>query len=164
MSINYQFAIVTSQFNRPITDELLRGAVARFQEYGIEQHAITVVKVPGAIEIPLMAQHLAKQKRYHAIICLGAVIQGETDHYQYVCEQVSHGCQTVMLKFHVPIIFGVLTTHNEKEANDRIGGRKGHIGKEAVDAAIRMASLMNEEHALNDKSKWQPAQFVSAEN
>ncbi len=137
-----QYAIVVSQFNSMITDALLQGALARFSDLGISQEMITVIKVPGAVEIPLAAQLLAKTKKYKAIICLGAVIRGETSHYDYVCQQVSQGCQRVMLDVEVPIIFGVLTTDNEAQAKDRVGGSEGHKGKDAVDAAIAMAGIV----------------------
>lgn len=137
-----QYAIVVSQFNAMITDALLQGALARFSDLGINQDSITVTKVPGAIEIPLAAQLLAKTKKYKAIVCLGAVIRGETSHYDYVCQQVSEGCVRVMLDFEVPVIFGVLTTDNEAQAKERVGGSEGHKGKEAVDAAIHMAKLV----------------------
>lgn len=136
------YAIVVSEFNASIIRPLLEGALERFDERGISLAQIKVVKVPGAIEIPLVAQGLARQKRYAALIALGAVIRGETSHYDYVCEQVSAGCQRVMLDHHLPVVFGVLTTDNEEQAKERIGGIHGHKGKEAVDVALRMVELM----------------------
>jgi 6,7-dimethyl-8-ribityllumazine synthase len=135
-----KFAIIVSRFNEEITEGLLHGAQERFAELNISEDALTIIKVPGAVEIPLIAKLLAKQNKYQAIICLGAVIRGETSHYDYVCEQISQGCQRVMLDHEVPVIFGVLTTENEEQAKDRIGGKHGHKGKEAVDAAIEMAA------------------------
>lgn len=137
-----QYAIVVSQFNAMITDALLQGALARFSDLGISLDNITVTKVPGAVEIPLAVQLLAKTKKYKAIVCLGAVIRGETSHYDYVCQQVSEGCVRVMLDFEVPVIFGVLTTDNEAQAKERVGGSEGHKGREAVDAAIAMAEIV----------------------
>src|SRR3990167_1652551 len=131
-----RFAIVVSQFNQAITDGLLHGALSRLHELGVTQSHITLVKVPGAVEIPLAAKLLARCKKYQAIICLGAVIRGDTDHYDYVCQQVSGGCQQVMMEFDIPVIFGVLTTKNMQQAQDRIGGKMGHKGIEAVDAAV----------------------------
>lgn len=139
-----QFAIVVSKFNQEITDALLQGALDRFAELNIPKHDVKVVEVPGAVEIPLAAQLLANLHQYHAIICLGAVIRGETTHYDYVCEQVSNGCQHVMLAYNLPIIFGVLTTENEDQARERIGGKHGHKGKEAVDAAMVMVKLVKD--------------------
>lgn len=136
------FAIVVSEFNQAITEKLLEGALARFKELNIAPASVHVTKVPGAVEIPLLAQVLIQQKKYDAIICLGAVIRGDTDHYDYVCQIVSDGCMQVMLKHNVPVIFGVLTTDNEEQALERVGGKHGHKGADAVDTALRMASLM----------------------
>ena len=110
----------------------------------INSENITVAYVPGAIEIPVVAQRLARSKKYHAIIALGAVIRGETSHYDYVCEQVSQGCQRVMLETEVPIIFGVLTTENVEQARDRVNGKKAYKGREAADAALEMISVLEQ--------------------
>ena len=135
-------AIVVSEFNQPITNQLLHGTHNRLNQLGIAPEQIKTVKVPGAVEIPLAAKLLAKTKRYHAIICLGAVIRGETGHYDYVCQQVSYGCQKIMLEAELPIIFGVLTTDNVAQALDRVGGNHGHKGEEAADAALAMIKLI----------------------
>lgn len=139
-----QYAIVVSEFNHEVTDKLFEGAYSRLIECGIDKTNITVKKVPGAVEIPLVAQLFAKTNKYKAIICLGAVIRGETDHYDYVCDQVSQGCQKVMLDYNIPVIFGVLTTNDEQQALDRAGGAAGHKGIYAADAAIHMAALAEE--------------------
>jgi 6,7-dimethyl-8-ribityllumazine synthase len=141
-----QIAIVVSEFNAEITDKLLEGCLAHLKECGVAEDQIVVVKVPGAIEIPLTAKWLIKNN-FQVIIGLGAVIQGETDHYQYVCEQVSQGCQQVMLEYDVPVIFGVLTTKNSKQALDRVGGKHGHKGVDAADAALKMLKI---KHQLRD--------------
>jgi 6,7-dimethyl-8-ribityllumazine synthase len=133
-------AIIISRFNRAVTDKLLAGAQARFNELAPNDEPL-VICVPGAIEIPLIAQKLAKTGRYDAIIALGAVIRGETTHYDYVCNQVSTGCQNVMLQYDTPVIFGILTTENMAQALDRVGGLHGHKGRDAVDAAFHMVSL-----------------------
>ncbi|HSW93489.1 MAG TPA: 6,7-dimethyl-8-ribityllumazine synthase [Gammaproteobacteria bacterium] len=135
-------AVVVSEFNQEITDKLLEGAHVRLLERGLCEKNIKVIKVPGAVEVPLTAKMLAKSGKYDAIICLSAVIRGETSHYDYVCQQISQGCQQVMLAFDVPVIFGVLTTENIEQAEDRIGGKEGHKGIEAADAAIRMIEVM----------------------
>lgn len=135
-------AIVTSLFNSEITEQLLQGAHTTLLASGLLEDQIKIVKVPGAIEIPLVAKRLAQSKSYHAIICLGAVIRGETDHYEYVNQQVSQGCQQVMLAYDIPVIFGVLTTQNSLQARDRVGGKKGHKGVDAAQAAIHMIQLM----------------------
>ena len=139
-----QFAIVVSEFNQEITEALLQGALERFAELNINKDDLLVIKVPGAVEIPFAAQLIAKKNQHQAIICLGAVIRGETTHYDYVCEQVSQGCQRVMLDYHLPVIFGVLTTENEEQAKERVGGLHGHKGKEAVDGAMTMVNLVKE--------------------
>jgi 6,7-dimethyl-8-ribityllumazine synthase len=138
-----KFAIVVSQFNAFITDKLLQGAQSTLLSSGVQSEDIRIVSVPGAIEIPLMAQLLAKQKKYAAIICLGAVIRGDTDHYDYVCQQVSQGCQHVMLTFDLPVIFGVLTTNTDEQALDRVGGKAGHKGIEAAEAALAMLEVVS---------------------
>ena len=137
-----KIAIVVSQFNEHITTPLLQGCVEQLQSQGITIMPKDITHVPGAVEIPLMAQRYAKSERYHAVICLGAVIRGETTHYDYVCQQVSYGCQKVALKYDMPIIFGVLTTDNDEQAFDRIGGKHGHKGKEAADTAIAMTKVI----------------------
>lgn len=142
MTTPFPVAIVVSRFNETITEKLLDGALGRLEALGFAQSDITVVHVPGAVEIPLVAQRLAGTGSYQAIITLGAVIRGETTHYDYVCEQVSQGCQQVSLQEDLPVIFGVLTTENQQQALDRVGGAKGHKGADAVDAAVEMVSLL----------------------
>lgn len=140
----FDIAIVISKFNADMTDELQRGALQRLAERGFHEDLITLVEVPGAIEIPLVLQRLAQTKKYTVMIALGAVIRGETSHYDYVCQQVSHGTQAISLKYDVPIIFKVLTTENEAQAWDRLGGVHGHHGIQAVDAAIAMHSILQQ--------------------
>ncbi len=138
-----KIAIVVSEFNQSITGKLLEGAVSRLNQLNFNANQITIVKVPGAVEIPLIAKLLAKSEKYDAIICLGAVIRGDTSHYDYVCQQVSQGCQQVMMEFDIPVIFGILTTENEEQAEDRVGGKEGHKGIDAADAAIEMIKVMH---------------------
>lgn len=137
-------AIIVSRFNEPITEALYSGAIERLQELSFSLEQVTSIQVPGAVEAPLIAKKLAMTNRYDAIIVLGAVIRGETSHYDYVCDQVSQGCQQVMMQFDLPVIFGVLTTENKTQALDRVGGRKGHKGKDAVDCAFEMIALCRE--------------------
>ena len=137
-----KIAIIVSRFNSTITDALLQGAIEQLAANNIHGSSLTIAPVPGAVEIPLIAQCFAEKDKYDAIICLGAVIRGDTTHYDYVCQQVSHGCQKVMLDYAVPIIFGVLTTENVAQAEDRLGGKHGHKGKDAADAALEMIALM----------------------
>lgn len=137
-----QIAMITSRFNEEVTTQLKSGALSQLKEHGLTEEQVTQFDVPGAIEIPLIAQQCARQKKYNAIICLGAVIRGETSHYDYVCEQVSVGCQQVMMAYSIPVVFGILTTENTEQALERTGGVHGHKGRDAVDAALEMIGLM----------------------
>ena len=142
LNTEINIAIVVSTYNVSITKKLLQGTLTTLIKSGISKTQIKTFKVPGAIEIPLTAKLLAISNKYHAIICLGAVIRGETNHYEYVCQQVSHGCQQVMLEFKLPIIFGVLTTENIKQAEQRVSKLKEHKGVEAAHTAIQMIQLV----------------------
>ncbi len=139
----FPIAIVVSLFNRDITKALEEGARDALKAAGFSSDLITLVEVPGAVEVPLVAKTLAQQNKYGAILALGAVIRGETTHYDYVCEQVSRGCQEVMLAYELPVIFGVLTTENKAQAWDRLGGAHGHKGHDAVDAALAMVQVLD---------------------
>lgn len=141
---SFPIALVVSTFNQDITKALQEGALLRLNACGFRSDDITVVEVPGAVEIPLVAQMLAQKKQVQVIVALGAVIRGETTHYDYVCEQVSQGCQRVMLDYNLPVIFGVLTTENEDQAWDRLDGKHGHKGRDAIDCAIMMHAVMKE--------------------
>ncbi|MCD8524485.1 MAG: 6,7-dimethyl-8-ribityllumazine synthase [Gammaproteobacteria bacterium] len=138
-SLNKRVAVVVSEFNHDITSALLQGAVETLRSY-LPSENIVIIWVPGAVEIPLMVQRIAKQ--YDAVIALGAVIYGETDHYHYVCQQVNQGCQRVMLDESLPVIFGVLTVQSRELALARVGGKKGHVGVESAEAAIKMLDLL----------------------
>jgi 6,7-dimethyl-8-ribityllumazine synthase len=142
MPLKYKIAIITSRFNEEVTVLLQRGAKERLAELDVRIADEDVFTVPGAIEIPVVAAALAKKGTYDAIICLGAVIRGETTHYDYVCSQVSYGCQKVALEYHLPVIFGVLTTENDEQALERCGGKHGHKGRECADAAVEMVELL----------------------
>lgn len=143
---SFPIAIIVSTFNVSITNSLKEGALQRLAELGFRSNDITVIEVPGAVEIPLIANILAKKNQVQAIIALGAVIRGETTHYDYVCEQVSQGCQKVMLDHDIPVIFGVLTTENEAQAWDRLGGAHGHKGVDAAESAVIMHSVKQQIH------------------
>lgn len=138
-----QLAIIVSEFNQPVTSKLLEGALSEAEAHGLTDAQIKVVKVPGAVEIPLVAQVLAKKNQYDAIIAFGAVIRGETSHYDYVCDQASQGCQRVMLDHELPVIFGVLTCENLEQAFDRLGGKRGHVGKSSLVSALDMINVMS---------------------
>lgn len=138
----FPIAIVVSRFNAKITQALYEGALAECKTRGFADEQITIVEVPGAVEIPLIAKRLAASARYQAIVALGAVVRGETSHFDYVCSQVAEGCQQVALQTNVPVIFGVLTTENAEQALARCGGDKGHKGKEAIAAAVEMVATL----------------------
>lgn len=140
----FPVAIVVSRFNEQVTHRLCEGAIQRLKELEIPNELITLVWVPGAVEIPLIAKRLARTNKFAAIITLGAVVRGETGHYDFVCKQVSDGCQQVALDYDLPIIFGVLTTENMEQALDRAGGKHSHKGREAVDAAFEMVSVLQQ--------------------
>lgn len=137
-----KLALIVSQFNAEVTQRLAAGAKERLAELNFPQQQLTYIEVPGAVEIPVIAKLLAEQGDYAAIVCLGAVIRGETSHYDYVCSQVSEGCQRVALAYGIPVIFGVLTTDTEEQALARAGGKHGHKGREAVDTALQMVDIV----------------------
>jgi 6,7-dimethyl-8-ribityllumazine synthase len=136
-----RIAIAAARFNQPIVDELLKGCLQRLEEQGVKTDRIIVHRVPGAFELPLAAKLLAQSKRYSAIICLGAVIRGETPHFDYVAGECARGITDVALSEKLPVIFGVLTTNTEQQAHDRIGGKHGHAGERSADAALEMIAL-----------------------
>jgi 6,7-dimethyl-8-ribityllumazine synthase len=136
------FAIVQSRFNEKIGERLLAGALSCFREQGYNENDIPVIKVPGAFEIPLVAEKLASTEKYDAIICLGAVIKGETAHFEYISKAVTDGILQVGLKHGLPVIFGVLTAYDEQQAEERSGERENNKGWEAAETAIEMAKLI----------------------
>ena len=136
----WKIGIVTSRFNSEITERLESGALDRLQELGLNKERIVRVRVPGAVEIPLAALHLL-ERGCDAVIALGCVIRGETSHYDYVCNAVERGCTEVMLKTKKPVVFGVLTTENDEQAEARVGGAHGHKGRDAADVAVEMLNL-----------------------
>lgn len=134
-------AIIAAKFNAEIVDRLLEGAKTAFKKSGVPDSAVDIVRVPGAFELPLMAKTLASTGRYAAVICLGAVIRGDTDHYDYVCQAATHGILQAGLETGVPVIFGVLTCETEEQAMERAGGAHGNKGADAALAALEMAVL-----------------------
>lgn len=137
-----RFAIVVSRFNADITDALLDGAVRTFAARGVADDDVTLVHVPGAFELPLVAQHLARGGTVDGVVCLGAVIRGDTPHFDYVAGEAARGLQEAALATGVPIVFGVLTTNTHAQAVDRIGGCEGHKGEEAAATALEMVALL----------------------
>ena len=138
---NYKFAIIQSRFNESIGDKLLEAALDCLRRHNCEERNITVVKVPGAFEIAVTADKLASQKRFDAIICVGAVIRGATPHFEYISSAVSNGISQTALKYGIPIIFGVLTTDTVEQAIERSGTKSGNKGWDAALTAIEMADL-----------------------
>ena len=135
-------ALIVSRFNDSITSRLLGGAREALRDHGVKEADTTVVWVPGAFELPLMAQRLVDTERYDAIICLGAVIKKETAHFEHVASQAAAGIAAVARENGVPVIFGVLTTYTHQQAEARAGGDQGNRGHDAALAAIRMADLL----------------------
>jgi 6,7-dimethyl-8-ribityllumazine synthase len=135
-----RFGIVVSEWNETITKALLQGAHDTLVQHETAAEHIAIRYVPGSFELPLEAQRLADLRTYDAIICLGCVIQGETRHFDFICDAVSQGIMTVMLKYNVPVIFGVLTANNLEQAQDRAGGKYGNKGVEAAVTAIKMSA------------------------
>jgi 6,7-dimethyl-8-ribityllumazine synthase len=137
-----KFAIVAARFNSFIVDRLLEGALDALRRTGGDPDAVTIVKVPGSWEMPVVAAELAKQKQYDAIICLGAVIRGETPHFDYVAGNAASGLAGIAPQTGVPIVFGVLTTNTVDQAVDRAGTKSGNKGFDAAMTAIEMAQLL----------------------
>jgi 6,7-dimethyl-8-ribityllumazine synthase len=137
-----KFSLIVSRFNDFISERLLEGALDGLLRSGARDEDIDIVKVPGAFEIPLMAKKMAATKRYHAVICLGAVIRGATPHFDYVSAEVSKGVAAVGLETEVPVIFGIVTTDTIEQAIERAGTKAGNKGWNAAIAAIEMANLI----------------------
>ncbi|XP_024398178.1 6,7-dimethyl-8-ribityllumazine synthase, chloroplastic isoform X3 [Physcomitrium patens] len=143
-----RFGVVVGRFNEIITKPLLAGALDAFYKHQVREEDIDVTWVPGSFEIPVVAQQLAMSKKYHAILCIGAVVRGATTHYDAVANSAASGIMSASLKSNVPCIFGVLTTENMEQAIDRAGGKAGNKGAEAAITALEMASLI--QHHLVD--------------
>jgi 6,7-dimethyl-8-ribityllumazine synthase len=137
-----RIAILASRFNFEVTERLLAGARQALDGYGVDEDSIQETWVPGAFELPLAARLVAARDHVDAVICLGAVIRGETDHYTHVATQCAAGLQRAQLDTGVPVIFGVLTTETLDDALQRAGGKHGNKGEEAAAAAVEMAALV----------------------
>jgi 6,7-dimethyl-8-ribityllumazine synthase len=138
---NMRFGIVVSEWNSGITNMLLVGAIDTLLKNGVKKNNIVVKYVPGSFELTCGAQLLAEQKKSDAIICLGCVIQGETKHFDFICDAVANGITNIGIQYKLPVIFGVLTTNNLKQAKDRSGGKYGNKGEESALTAMQMAIL-----------------------
>lgn len=143
-----RFAIVVSRFNEFITKKLLEGAMDALLRHGVREGDIEAAWVPGAFDIPLVAKRLALTGRHDAVICLGAVIRGDTPHFEYVASQVAKGIATVGLETEVPTLFGILTADTIEQAIERAGTKAGNRGFDAAVAAIEMANLLGEVTAV----------------
>jgi 6,7-dimethyl-8-ribityllumazine synthase len=139
-----KFGIVVSDWNRDITWSMLNSAISILKKHGVTEENIIIRHVPGSFELTLGAQFLAEYDDLDAVICLGCVIQGETPHFTYICQGVTHGITQLNLDYNIPFIFGVLTTETHQQAAERAGGKHGNKGAEAAVTAIRMAALQRE--------------------
>ena len=139
-----RFALVAARFNSAIVDPLVAGALDALKRHGVDDAAVDLVRVPGSFEIPLVAQRLASSGQYAAVICLGAVIRGDTDHYDHVAGQAAAGVARASLDTGVPVVFGVLTCDTLEQAVNRAGGKAGNKGFEAALTAIEMVNLLRQ--------------------
>ncbi len=136
-----KFAIVVAEWNEEITEAMFQGACDALLKLGVKKSNIIRKNVPGSFELPLAAQWMAAEKNISAVICLGCVIQGETPHFDYICQAVANGIMSVNLKSNKPVAFGVLTTMDKKQALERAGGKYGNKGEEAALTVVRMLEL-----------------------
>ncbi len=137
-----RFGLIAARFNSVVVDRLVEGAVDGLRRHGVGDAEIDIIRVPGSYEIPLVAQKLGKNGRYVALICLGAVIRGDTDHYDYVAGAAANGIANAGLATGIPVIFGILTCETMEQALNRAGGKAGNKGFEAAVTAIEMVNLM----------------------
>lgn len=137
-----KLGILVSRFNSFITKRLLDGAVSEFKRLGGNEENLEVIWVPGAFEMPCIAQKLAKSKKYDAIVCLAAIIRGETPHFEYVANETAKGIANVAMATGIPVIFGVITSENLEQAIDRAGSKSGNKGEDAARVAIEMINLL----------------------
>ncbi len=142
-SAGVRIGIAAARFNADVVDELVKGCLKRLKELGIDRKNIELHRVPGAFELPLAAKAMAQTRRFSAIICLGAVIRGETPHFDFVAGECARGISRVALEEQLPVIFGVLTTNNDEQAWDRTGGKHGHGGIKSAEAAIEMIATLS---------------------
>ena len=139
-----RFAIVAARFNEIVVEKLVHGALACFLAHGLTEEDVVVAWVPGAFELPLLAKRLAETGLYDGIVCVGAVIRGETPHFDYVAAEAARGIQRAALDTGIPILFGVLTTDSMDQALDRAGGKHGNKGWDSAMGAMQMASVLDQ--------------------
>lgn len=146
----FKFAIVVSRFNSFITDKLLEGAIDALKRHGAEDRQISIYKVPGSFEIPLIAKLLAKKRDIDGIICLGTVIKGATSHFHYIASEVAKGIAQASLESEKPISFGIITSENIEQAIERAGTKSGNKGYDAAISVIEMVNLLKEKALCGD--------------
>jgi len=139
-----KIGIVVSRYNHFITEKLLEGALDGFQSHGGEDKNMTIVRVPGAFEIPLIAEKMAASRRFDALVCLGAVIRGDTPHFDYVCDAVTRGIGDAVRTYKIPIGFGVLTTNDVQQAMERAGAKDANKGYEALLTVVEMIDVIRQ--------------------
>jgi len=139
-----KIGIIVSRFNNFISEKLLDGALDGLRSHGAEENEISIVRVPGAFEIPLLAQRMAESGKFDALICLGAVIRGDTPHFEYISEAVTRGIGKVIWQHEIPIAFGILTTNTVEQAMERSGSKDANKGYEAALVAIEMVSVIRQ--------------------
>ncbi|HYE17154.1 MAG TPA: 6,7-dimethyl-8-ribityllumazine synthase [Tepidisphaeraceae bacterium] len=137
-----RIGVAAARFNADLVDELLAGCVRRLAELGVSEKQIELVRVPGAFELPVAARAFAATGRYAAVVCLGAVVRGDTPHFDYVAGECARGLQAVSITSGLPVIFGVLTTNTHQQALERVGGSHGHAGERAAEAAVEMIGVL----------------------
>lgn len=137
-----RIGIAAARFNDKIVSALMDGCIGRLGDLGIDKSRYELIRVPGAFELPLAARALARTGRFAAVICLGAVVRGDTPHFEYVAGECARGVSKVSLSENLPVIFGVLTTNTEQQAWDRCGGKHGHAGRRAAEAALEMIAVL----------------------
>ncbi|MBL7071232.1 MAG: 6,7-dimethyl-8-ribityllumazine synthase [Candidatus Omnitrophica bacterium] len=143
MAKGKKFGIIISRFNEFVSSKLLDGAIDALKQHGAEESAIDVIWVPGSFEIPMVAQKIAKSKKYDAVIALGTVIRGATPHFDFIANEVAKGVAQVSLDSGVPCIFGVITADNLEQAIERAGTKQGNKGRDAAISAVEMANLFD---------------------
>lgn len=140
----HKFALIASRFNSMVTNRLIEGAMDALLRHHAEEKDIDIYKVPGSFEMPIFALKLAKSKKYDSVVCLGAIVRGETPHFDYVAQETTKGIAEVNLKTEIPVLYGVITADSMEQAIDRAGGKSGNKGAEAATAAIEMVNLLKD--------------------
>lgn len=153
-AVDFHFAIVAAEWNSEITDALLEGAYETLMSHGAQEKNIIVKRVPGTFELTAGTQFMAENTSVDAIISLGCVVQGDTPHFDYICQGVTQGITQLTVQYNIPIVFGVLTTNTMEQAQERAGGKHGNKGVEAAITAIKMAHLQNEMENMSDDESY----------